>query len=81
MKKRRRHHALLVSAKGTRVKVLVSLRQHWLYEGHCVGDRSRPVSHCLKLPPAYFAVTLTGNAGQSAHELTSCERRLADAST
>ena len=56
VKKRRRHHALLVSAKGTRVKVPVSLRQHWLYEGHCVGDRSRPVSHCLKLPPAYFAV-------------------------
>ena len=27
---------------------------HWLFEGHCVGDRNRPVNHCLKLPPAYF---------------------------
>ena len=54
-KKQRRSHALLVSAKGTRVKVPSSQRYHWLYEGHCVGDRSRPVSHCLKLPPAYFS--------------------------
>ena len=55
-KKPRRHHALLVSAKGTRVQVPSSQRHHWLYQGHCAGDRSRPVNHCLKLPPAYFPV-------------------------
>ena len=56
VKKQRRHHALLVSAKGTKVSVSSSQRQHWLFEGHCVGDRNRPVNHCLKLPPAYFPI-------------------------
>jgi len=52
------HHALLVSAKGTRIKVSSSQRQHCLYEAHCVRDRSRFVDHRLidKLPSACFPV-------------------------
>jgi len=44
-----------VTAKGTKVQVASSQRHHWLYQGHCAGDRSRPINHCLKLPPAYFS--------------------------
>lgn len=54
-KKSRRHHSLLVTAKGTKVQVASSQRHHWLYQGHCARDRSRPINHRLKLPPAYFS--------------------------
>jgi transposase InsO family protein len=53
-KKARRAHGLLTSAKGTKVHVSTRQRQHWLFAGHCAGDRSSPVDHYLKFPPAYF---------------------------